>query len=231
MSNRLLGLFRVWNAVEYYFPYLDIMDEDWGELLAEYIPKMLEGRDQKTFELTIAELTAHLQDAHVSLLDQKVFLNVFGKYSLPVELTQAEGKVVVQNVFGDTCPLQRGDIILKLDGVEIEQVIEERQKYLSDSDKERIVPHISSYLLWSDSQTIEVTVMRDGKEEVLSTQGYVGAFNQKEKKTAAYEMLDGNIGLINPEAFQEEKLEDIMQEYKDTDGLIIDLRQYPSNGS
>ncbi|WP_419542640.1 S41 family peptidase, partial [Negativibacillus massiliensis] len=61
-------------------------------------------------------------------------------------------------------------------------------------------------------------------------QGYVGAFNQKEKKTAAYEMLDGNIGLINPEAFQEEKLEDIMQEYKDTDGLIIDLRQYPSNG-
>ena len=159
MSNRLLGLFRVWNAVEYYFPYLDIMDEDWGELLAEYIPKMLEGRDQKTFELTIAELTAHLQDAHVALLDQKVFLNALGKYSLPVELTQAEGKVVVQNVFGDTCPLQRGDIILKLDGVEIEQVIEERQKYLSDSDKERIVPHISSYLLWSDSQTMEVTVM------------------------------------------------------------------------
>ena len=230
MSNRLLGLFRVWNAVEYYFPYLDIMDEDWGELLAEYIPKMLEGRDQKTFELTIAELTAHLQDAHVSLLDQKVFLNVFGKYSLPVELTQAEGKVVVQNVFGDTCPLQRGDIILKLNGVEIEQVIEERQKYLSDSDKEHIVPHISSYLLWSDSQTMEVTVMRDGKEEVLSAQGYVGAFNQKEKKTASYEMLDGNIGLINPEAFQEEKLEDIMREYKDTDGLIIDLRQYPSNG-
>ena len=230
MSNRLLGLFRVWNAVEYYFPYLDIMDEDWGELLAEYIPKMLEGRDQKTFELTIAELTAHLQDAHVALLDQKVFLNALGKYSLPVELTQAEGKVVVQNVFGDTCPLQRGDIILKLDGVEIEQVIEERQKYLSDSDKERIVPHISSYLLWSDSQTMEVTVMRDGKEEVLSAQGYVGAFNQKEKKTAAYEMLDGNIGLINPEAFQEEKLEDIIQEYKDTDGLIIDLRQYPSNG-
>lgn len=230
MSNRLLGLFRVWNAVEYYFPYLDIMDEDWGELLAEYIPKMLEGRDQKTFELTIAELTAHLQDAHVSLLDQKVFLNVFGKYSLPVELTQAEGKVVVQNVFGDTCPLQRGDIILKLNGVEIEQVIEERQKYLSDSDKEHIVPHISSYLLWSDSQTMEVTVMRDGKEEVLFAQGYVGAFNQKEKKTASYEMLDGNIGLINPEAFQEEKLEDIMREYKDTDGLIIDLRQYPSNG-
>ena len=75
LNDRLLGLFRVWNAVEYYFPYLDIMDENWGKLLAEYIPKMLEGRDQKTFELTIAELTAHLQDAHVALLDQKVFLN------------------------------------------------------------------------------------------------------------------------------------------------------------
>ena len=44
-EERLLGLFRVWNAIEYYFPYLDIMDESWHDLLREFIPKMLQASD------------------------------------------------------------------------------------------------------------------------------------------------------------------------------------------
>ena len=38
-NYRLLGLFRVWNILEYYFPYFEIMDENWDDLLSEYIQK------------------------------------------------------------------------------------------------------------------------------------------------------------------------------------------------
>ena len=62
---RLLGLFRLWNAMKYFFPYLDIIDGNWHELLPVYIPLMLEGTDRASYELTIAMLSAHLQDAHV----------------------------------------------------------------------------------------------------------------------------------------------------------------------
>ena len=41
-SERLLGLFRVWNAIKYYSPYLDLMDESLDALLPEYISKTLE---------------------------------------------------------------------------------------------------------------------------------------------------------------------------------------------
>ena len=65
-NYRLLGLFRVWNALEYYCPYLDILDEDWEDLLPEFIPQMLAESDQQSYDLTIAALMAKLQDAHVS---------------------------------------------------------------------------------------------------------------------------------------------------------------------
>ena len=44
-NYRLLGLFRVWNVMEYYCPYLDILDEDWEDLLPEFIPQMLARSD------------------------------------------------------------------------------------------------------------------------------------------------------------------------------------------
>lgn len=44
-NYRLLGLFRVWNVMEYYNPYLDILDEDWEELLPDFIVWMLQDTD------------------------------------------------------------------------------------------------------------------------------------------------------------------------------------------
>ena len=62
---RLLGLFRLWNAINYYFPYLDIIDYDWNDLLLEYIPIMLDGTDKASYESTLASLADKLDDAHI----------------------------------------------------------------------------------------------------------------------------------------------------------------------
>lgn len=66
-NYRLLGLFRLWNCVEYFDPYLDILDENWHDQLSVYIPKMLEGNDQQSYAATLASLSAKLRDAHVHL--------------------------------------------------------------------------------------------------------------------------------------------------------------------
>ena len=72
-NYRLLGLFRVWNALEYYCPYLDILDEDWEDLLPEFIPQMLAESDQQSYDLTIAALMAKLQDASCFFLEWRFF--------------------------------------------------------------------------------------------------------------------------------------------------------------
>lgn len=246
-NYRLLGLFRVWNAMEYYYPYLDILDEDWEDLLPDFILQMLEGSDQHSYDLTIAALTAKLQDAHVTFGSNADFIEEeFGEYLInDVEFVSAEGEIVVLQTFDESCPLQPGDIIRKLDGVDIEDVIEHQKKYFSVPTDEKIKNALQYSLLRSHSKTPEVTVIRDGKEMTFNVNAdefqysgprYGVSFQDGEQKP--YEIIEGNIGVINP-AFMnlqsgavhgnEVKWAEAMNALKDTDGLIVDYRQYPAN--
>lgn len=127
----MLGLFRVWNVIEYYFPYIDVMDESWHDLLDEFIPKIVEESDRQGFELVLLEMTAHLHDLHTGIVIQNTLQDFWGEYLAPVNLIRTkEGEWIVCKVFGN-CPLQVGDVILGLDGTEVKKIEKNREKYLS----------------------------------------------------------------------------------------------------
>ena len=246
-NYRLLGLFRVWNAMEYYYPYLDILDEDWEDLLPEFIPQMLAESDQQSYDLTIAALMAKLQDAHVTFLDEDFLNKEFGEYFIyDVEWVSAEGEIVVLRTFDESCPLQPGDIIQKLDGVPIEDVIEHQKKYNSVPNNEKTKNVLCASLLRSHSQTPEVVIVRDGEEMTFQVnasefQGfseYRYGVNYHDSIPQPYEIIEGNIGVINPYFMDlqmgathanEVKWIEAMNALKNTDGLIVDFRQYPAN--
>lgn len=232
-EERLLGLFRVWNAIEYYFPYIDIMDESWHDLLSEFIPKMLQASDLQSFELTLCELTAHLHDGHTILINSQTLNDVFGKYVAPVNMLRTkEAQWVVSDLFWD-CPLQVGDVILKLDGTDIKEVEENRKKYISVPNDEKLLNRLGVYLLRSQDEEMEITVLRDGKEQTYTVKGTTQYKYFARSIETSHEILDGNIGLINPGALPKGDIgtlvQQIMNDLRDTDGLIVDLRQYPSD--
>ena len=232
-EERLLGLFRVWNAIEYYFPYLDIMDESWHDLLREFIPKMLQASDLQSFELTIYELTAHLHDGHTIMINGQTLHNTFGKYLAPVNMLRTkEGQWVVSDLFWD-CPLQAGDVILKLDGTDIKEVEENRKKYISVPNDEKLLNRLGVYLLRSQDEEMGITVLRDGKEQTYTVKGTTQYKYFATSIETSHEILDGNVGLINPDSLSTGDtgtvVRQVMEDLKDTDGLIIDLRQYPSD--
>ena len=226
---RLLGLFRLWNTMEYNYPYLDVLDNDWHNLLPEYIARMLEGKNQKNYELTLASLSAKLQDAHIALYNSKYVVLEAGVYGLPVEVMQAENEIVVSKVLKEDCPLQLGDVIRELEGKDIEDVLAERTEYFSVTTEDKFVNQIGHFLLRSNNKKIELTVLRDGTEQVLEVNGEMEYYPMLETAEKPYEILDGNIGLLNPAALQKGSLSSAMGKLMDSDGLIIDFRQYPSD--
>lgn len=232
IKYRLLGLFRFWNAVEYYYPYLNILDDNWNALLKEHIAMMVEGTDKQSYELAIASLSAKMHDAHVSLIDPEAYENEFGQYSAPVYLTIAEKQLVVGRIhkdYKDTCSLLQGDALLKIDGVKIEDIIEHRKKYLSVPNSEKLLNTIGHYLLRSHDEIMNVTVLRNDEELTVEIQGVNEFFRPFRfiEVNESYELLEGSIGLINPSKFSFDETDKIMNAFADTEGLIIDLRQYP----
>lgn len=246
-NYRLLGLFRVWNALEYYCPYLDILDEDWEDLLPEFIPQMLAESDQQSYDLTIAALMAKLQDAHVSFWNGDFLKKEFGKYLIDdVEFVFAEGEIVIVQTFDESSPFQTGDIVRKIDGVDIKDRIEHCKKYLGVPTDEKIENVLQLWLFSSHSKTPEVTVIRDKKEmtftlnldENMEFLWSRYGVNNEDGEPKPYEIIEGNIGVINPDFMDlqagathanEVKWTEAMNALKDTDGLIVDYRQYPAN--
>ena len=240
-NYRLLGVFRLWNAIEYYCPNLETFDNDWEDMLPVFISKMLENSDEQSYHLTIAEMAANLQDAHVCFGIAEFLKNVFGENWVgDVEFTYAEGEVVVVQTFDEDCPLQAGDIIRKLDGMDIEDRIELGKKYCSVPDDDKFVNALELYLLRSDGETAEITVLRDGQEMTFTVEadgvpydtGLTYGVNYEDRTPEGYEITEENIGVLNPKFLggntsDEYKYYLAMSAVKDTDGLIIDLRQYP----
>ncbi|MDE7247614.1 MAG: hypothetical protein K2N43_06975, partial [Lachnospiraceae bacterium] len=228
---RLLGLFRLWNGIEYYFPYLHLMDESWESCLPDAIDNMMAGTDQASYEETIYELIGHLHDNHVMVVDsdtkKSTIGQYFAEYGFPAPLEEAEGKLVVtEGVEG--CPLATGDVLTALNGEAIDAIAEAAKKYFSITREEVFLENARYLITTSETEDMEVTVLRGNEELTLSVKGTLhSTYNSKGSK-APYEILDGGIGLINPEAIDGvNTLYETMNAVKDTQALVIDLRQYP----
>ncbi|OZV13480.1 hypothetical protein CIW83_02745 [Tissierella sp. P1] len=219
---RLLGLFRFWNAIEYYFPYLDIMDDDWNEQLLAFIPRMIKGTDKQSYELTLAEIGVYLHDAHVRFEDRDYLFNEFGKYTAPAKLTQVNGELVIYYIgkeYRDSCQLNPGDILVKINGKDINNVIDEVKKYCSYPTDEKILI-LAPLVLRSHNKTMEVTVLRNNEETVLSIEG-VEDYNPRIDISTSHELLENNIGLINPSKLSYDEIPEIMDKFSSTNGIIV----------
>jgi len=222
---RLLGLFRLWNAIEYFYPYLDALDSDWHELLPSTIRRMLDGSDRQSYQLTLYSLTARLQDAHAAWADVMPLLEEIGAYCVPVSWMYIDGKVAVCKAY-EACGLQPGDVILEMNGSDMQEIISRRKEYISVTDGTKLINAMGYYLLRSPEQKIELTILRGEDEISLTVQGSERFYAARVLPDRFHHILRGNIGLVQPACLASEKdIRQIMDEFSDTAGLIIDLRQ------
>ncbi|GLC31210.1 S41 family peptidase [Clostridium omnivorum] len=229
---KLLSLFRYWNVIEYYYPYRDGIEEDWDGVLTEFIPKFIECKDSLSYKLTAAELTTKIHDSHAYAVDKRNELRRYwGFNAAPVKFQLVEDKVVITEIaekYAKDCKAQKGDIVLKLNDKDIFEVIREKARYKSTSNNKEIVKDLFGYLFNTSENSLTLTLERDGKEirENIKCYSLTNMFEQAEQ---SHKLLEGNIGYINPGALAKGEIDKIMSEFKDTKGLIVDLRNYPSD--
>jgi C-terminal processing protease CtpA/Prc len=224
---RLLALFRLWNAMEYFYPYLDLLDEDWNDVLLALIPEMLEGADKRSYQLTLARLAAKLKDAHVNFTDPLFLVDEFGWYGAPVDLIYAENLLVVCRAYGD-CALMPGDVILEMNGEDIRDIVEGRKQYVSVTTDEKLMNNMALFLLRSNDWDMEFTILRENGIQTVTVRGAMNFYDSMPPEPdESHELLEGNIGLINPSLLSAKDVPDVIEEFADARGIIVDLRQYP----
>jgi hypothetical protein len=91
---RILAAFRLWAVINYFFPYKDLMGEDWNDVLRQFIPRMEGARDALDYNLAVLEMKTHLHDSHAGA-GGPVLEKYLGEAVAPLRLRMIEGVPVI----------------------------------------------------------------------------------------------------------------------------------------
>ena len=93
---RLLCLYRFWNIIQYFFPYRDVIGEDWTGVMREFIPKMAKVPDALRYKLCTRELIGRIHDTHANLwMQDEELRRYFGNLRPAVQVKLIENQAVV----------------------------------------------------------------------------------------------------------------------------------------
>ena len=237
---RLLCLYRYWNMIKYFYPYRHLIGEDWNKVLPEFIPQFVNDANAQAYMVTAMAMISSIHDTHANIWSANAPLEDYrGRFSPPFKARFIEGKLVVTGYYNDTLSVKDkfkiGDIITAINGVSVTELVKKFLPVTAASNyptQLRDMPR--TYLLRSNRQNFTFTITRDGKTITQDIEGiahdkinYAIDFNP-DPKLPGYYLIDKQIGYLYPAKYHNKDLPEIEKLFKDTKGIIIDMRCYPS---
>lgn len=236
---RLLTLFRYWNMIHYFFPYKHLMDENWEDKLAEYIPLFAEAKDELAYEFAAVQLIGDIQDTHANLWGGADKIAAWkGEFYAPIRVRFVENQLVVVDYYNkehkEEVGLAIGDVITSINGKSVADIVAEKSAYYPASNEPTRLRDIGEDILRSNNQevTLEYTnanatqqnkIIKLYPREALNHYRWYRVGEEK-----CYQLLDNNIGYVTLANIQAEDIDPIKEDFKNTKGIIIDIRNYPS---
>lgn len=235
---RLLTLYRYWNIIQYYFPYKNLIEGDWKDVLEAFIPKFIDTGNETGYTLAVLELIGRVHDTHANIWGRNPILNdYFGLRYAPVELTFIENKPVVTGYFdknfGMETGLEIGDVISAINNKPVEEIIKDNLKYTPASNYPTQLRDIARNLLRTNDPTIQVELIRNEQlvEKTIKTYSTeeINIYSTRQMADTSFHLFNKDIAYINNGSLEKDHLPKIWQAMENTKRLVIDIRNYPSD--
>ena len=232
---RVLAAFRVWAVINYFFPYRELMGEDWNETLRQFIPRMEGARDALNYNLALAEMITHIHDSHGGATSQ-VLQKYFGIASAPVRVRMIGGLPAITSFTNAEAAkdagFEIGDVILKVDGEEASQRIAERLKYTAHSTPQSGMFYATERGLVRGSKDSTATfTIRDLHDQVrelkVARKVEYMPKTQGDRAGDVLRVLPGNIGYADLDRLTVAQVDEMFEKFKDCPAIIFDDRGYP----
>lgn len=239
-AEKVFGLSRIWQEVNYNFIYLDKIDRvKWDSTYKALITKVQDTKDDYQYYRELQKFCAFLKDGHTSVYMPKgimILRENFGDYWLAVR--NFDGKAIItETALSKKDEIPIGSEIIKVNGEPTERYINENvAPYISSSTEHELKDRsFLSLLQGLEGETYQVEIKKpNGKIISLSlthkrSDGKLVIFpTPKEKKLADFKMYDNQVFYAALNSFNSPEITELFAEkapefYK-AKGLIIDLR-------
>ena len=240
---RLLLLARYWNIVNYFYPYKYLTDTNWQDVLNIFVPKFINTNNLKNYHFTLLELFAKLNDSHTGFNS----LLYSSSHKLPpFSCRIVDDRIIVLYPLNDSIckkyDIRYGDVILKVNGKSVKSLIDYYSNYIPASNDASLYNKLTSS--FSGTGVLDSAVVsceRGGQvfEKILpayspypSLEHYLAVNKKPLPKTIKinYKLYKNNIAYINLRKLHSKKeTEEALKQIENTDGIILDIRNYPNS--
>ena len=229
-----------WNIIEYWYPNRDVLDHDWDQVLAEFIPRMALAKNKDAYQLETIALIAKVTDTHANLWSAPPqFRPPAGNCQLPVITRFIERRAVVTGysdaTAGPATGLRIGDVIERLDGVPVEELVERWAPYYPASNEPTRRRDIARAMTRGPCSAAGVTVLRAGETvQVTAQRQPLASLDQKIGSThdlpgETFRLLSDDVAYLKLSSVQAAQVSNYIDRARSTKGLVIDIRNYPSD--
>jgi carboxyl-terminal processing protease len=236
-SHRLLFLASFWNKMNYWNVNIYLTKVPWSDVLVGAIPDFIQN-DAVKFEKAKEKLFSKLNDSHA---------NYTYSYTLGtlVNFPDFGGRIVndslvVTNLYGEKAVKQDaiavGDVIYSIEGKSVKDYYTQKFSDVISVSTENYLKRAieKSYLLASIGDSISVSFLRKSGEvctrsiPLKKLKYYAERYTRlSPEKVQNWKMLTADIGYLNLDYIDQKDLEQAFDQFKNTKGIVIDLRNYP----
>jgi C-terminal processing protease CtpA/Prc len=235
---QLLALYRFWNIAEYWFPYRDVIGENWDEVLAAFIPRIALATDSDAYKREMMALIARLHDTHANLWSSLDARPPTGACRIPVTLRFIENTLVVSGYSnpesGPATGLQVGDIVDAIDAVAVGDLVQRWTPYYAASNEPTRLRDIAQSMTKGDCGAATLRVRRQSGPLELKAQRVPepppsgSASRTHDHPGETFRKLSPDVAYLKLSSVQASKAATYIQSAAGTKGLVIDIRNYPS---
>lgn len=183
-------------------------------------------------------MIGRVHDTHANIWGgNSVLDNYFGINRAAVELTFIENKPIVTRYYdeklGKETGLVIGDVITSINNRPVEEIIKDKLKYSPASNFTTQLRDIAKNLLRTNDTIIHIEFINDAKKKSINLKAIsskeINIYAKPLVKDTCFKLINKDIAYINNGSLQKKYLPEIWKKTKDTKGLIIDIRNYPSD--
>lgn len=235
---QLLALYRFWNMVRYWYPDRDVIGEDWDKILAEFIPRIALAESADAYQRELIAVIARVHDTHANLWSSLKVRPPVGECQIPVKLRYIEDRVVVTGYVdleaGKDSRLNLGDVITEIDDVPVKKIIADLTPYYAASNDSGRMNDMTLNMTTGACGESSVQVLRDGQEVKLKTKRITAGNGERTTRWhdlpgQTFRLLSKDVAYLKLSSVKSADAKSYVNSAAGTKGLIIDIRNYPSN--
>lgn len=264
IEYRLLALAKIQGVVDYLFPHKYIMDKGFEEYFKNSLNENSKVTSRKDFEIILAKLVSKMKDSHAFKFYRELnYRNDFlfnASYYSPFDYKIADNYLLVTDiVFPEICTkanIKKGDHITEINGKKVSQIIDEKSRLLSVSNRKKLIFELSSYqnnLIWPDNSPQKLLKVKSGNKAFTTNIEFVNTLdktqvnvlsnyiNNKNQKWATRELINKDIAYFNinntlqfindvDDDKIDKKMESIILDASKKKAMVFDMRGYPDWG-